>query len=90
LSWVLIFLGAVILIFILVVVVIAARDDGSSATGRAVRGGMLALDEFTNPAVEHIVEMEHDLEVLAEEDESGEGKAGGRRPEARGGGAEES
>lgn len=71
-SWVLIVLGGAILVFILVVIVLAARDDGSSRTGRAVRGGMLALDEFTNPAVEHVIEMEHELDVLAEDEKSGE------------------
>jgi len=72
-TWVFIFLGVVFTIFIVVVVVLARQDPGPRKGKAAMRAGMLALDEFTNPSVEHVVEMEHQLEVVKEEDESGEG-----------------
>ena len=71
------------------VVVLARQDAGPRKGKAALRAGMLALDEFTNPAVEHVVEMEHQLDVIKEEDESGEGKAGGRRPEGAERGSEQ-
>ncbi len=82
-TWVFVFLGVVFTVFIVVVVILSRQDPGPRKGKAAVRAGMLALDEFTNPAVEHVVEMEHELEVLAEQDESGEGNGPAETSEAR-------